>query len=99
MVLAYLIVSASFSSVASRSFNNLENYKERETKTIGRPPSVCVLILKSEYQSLGFTDEIQMNIFIKKTFDWKFFNKNLNEMLTESCAVFFRLLRAVKLII
>jgi len=40
MVLAYLIVSASFSSVASCSFNNLENYKERETKTIGRPPSV-----------------------------------------------------------
>ena len=65
MVLAYVIVSASFSSVASCSFYNLENYKESETKTIGRPPSVCVLILKSECQSVGFTDEIQMNIFLK----------------------------------
>ena len=63
MVLIYLIVLASFSSVASCSFYNLENYKERETKPIGRPPSVCVLILKSEYQSVGFTDEIQMNRF------------------------------------
>ena len=66
MVLAYVIVSASFSSVASCSFYNLENYKESETKTIGRPPSFCVLILKSDYQSVGFTDEMQMNIFLKK---------------------------------
>ena len=48
--------------MASCSFCNLENYKERETKTIGRPRSVCVLILKSENQSVGFTDEIQMNL-------------------------------------
>ena len=70
MVLAYVIVSANFSSVASCSFYNLENYKESESKTIcktiGRPPSVGVLILKSEYQSVGFTDGIQINIFLKK---------------------------------
>ena len=35
-------------------------------ENIGRPPSVCVLILKPEYQSVGFTDEIQMIIFLKK---------------------------------
>ena len=70
MVLAYVIVSANFSSVASCSFYNLENYKESESKTIcktiGRLPSVGVLILKSEYQSVGFTDGIQINIFLKK---------------------------------
>ena len=59
-------VLASFSSVGSCSFYNLENYKESETKIIGRPPSVCVLILKYEYQFVGFTDEIQINIFFQK---------------------------------
>ena len=84
--------------MASCSFYNLENYKERETKTIGKPLSVCVLILKSEYQSVGFTDEIQMDVFLKK-FDCKCFNESLSEMLIESCVLFFRLLRPVELII
>ena len=52
--------------MGSCSFYNLENYKESETKIIGRPPSVCVLILKYEYQFVGFTDEIQINIFFQK---------------------------------
>ena len=98
IVLVYLIVLASFSSVGSCSFNTLENYKERETKTIGRPPSVLFWYWNLSINLSALQMKYRWTFSLKK-FDCKCFNESLSEMFTDSCVLFFRLLRAVELII